>query len=502
LVLVAFNVGGLRERLLGAPDSGENASIAVLPLKNLSADREQDFFASGMTEALITQLGKISTLDVISHQSMLGYRDVTKSLPQIARELNVKMVLEGTVLRSGDKLRVTINLVQAAPERHLWAESFEVDPGDVLAVQSEVAREVARHVHAKLTPADSSHLATSHRVDPDAYEAYLLGRAHFYKPRTPANAARAKEYFQKTIAKDPTYAPAYASLAELYIWTGGAGTLTRLRDGDREAHALARQWAEKALQLDETLADAHNALAMVKQGEWDWSGAEREYQRAIELNPSYAVGHVSYAMHLYAMLRFGEAAAHARRAQQLDPASPFVNTWAGAAYHFAGREQDAMAALRIALEVDPGYYEANLVLARNHLLNGNHKEATAELDAALALNPGDPAILGALVHAHARAGNRAMALKLLDELRRDPKGPRPNPHGFALIWAYAGLGDKEQAFVLLERACEERRQRLTWLNVDPLLEPLRADPRFAEIVRHVGLPSAARANEPKQRGGT
>ena len=239
LLLLAIHLSGLQERLFGASRSGQNASIAVLPLRNLSADREQDYFADGITEALITQLGQISTLDVISHQSVLTYRDAKKPLPEIARELNVKAVLEGTVLRSGDKVRITANLVQAVPERHLWADSFEVDSRNILAAQSQVAREAAAHIQAKLTADERKRLTPVRAIDPEAYEAYLLGRAYFYKPRTQMSATRAKEYFEKAIATDSKYAPAYASLAELYMWTVGAGSLTlrQLQRCGKRVHA-------------------------------------------------------------------------------------------------------------------------------------------------------------------------------------------------------------------------------------------------------------------------
>ena len=487
VVGLGLNASGLLDRLLGRPIAVELNSIAVLPLRNLSADREQDYFAEGMTEALITHLGKIGTLHVISHQSVLGYRGATKSLPEIAEELKVSKILEGTVLRSGDRVRVTANLVQATPERHLWAESFEFDRRDILAVQGQVAREVASHIRIRLTPQERGRLAASRPVDPEAYEAYLLGRAYFYKARTPINSKRAKEYFEKAIAKDPGYAPPYASIAELYIWTGGAGTLTRERAGYREAHFQAREWAEKALKLDDTLAEAHNALAMVKQAEWDWDGAERAYRRAIELNQSYSVARASYAMHLYALQRFDEAAAQARRAQQLDPASPFINTWAAAAYFFAQRTEEGMASLQKALELEPNYYDASIVLARTYVAKGMYQQAISELQKALSLHARDAGVLGALAHAHARAGDREKALQLVDRLNQTGGAT------FVMVWAYAGLGDKEQAFAWLERSYEERRQRMVWLNVDPLLEPLRSDPRFADLVRRVGLPSPAPA---------
>jgi TolB-like protein/Tfp pilus assembly protein PilF len=477
-----------RQRVFGGPRAGEIASIAVLPLKNLSGDSEQNYFADGMTEALITRLGQISALHVISHQSVLGYRDTTKSVPQIARELNVDALVEGTVLHSGNRVRITANFVQAVPERHLWAESYEFDRQDVLGVQGQVARDVASRIQIKVTPQERGRLTVSRQVDPEAYEAYLLGRGYFYKRRTPANAARAREYFEKAIQKDARYAPAYASLAELYIWTGGAGTLTKERSGYREAHVEARKWAEKALELDDMLADAHNALATVKQSEWDWAGAEEEYRRAIDLNPGYAVAHISYAMHLYGMERFEEAAAEARRAQQLDPAAPLINTWAGATYVLAGRHAEGMASLQKALDLEPSYYDASLVLARTYVSNGKYHQAIAELEKALALNPRDPALAGALAYAHARSGNREKALELVEQLKRNGGRQPGNQPTFALVWAYAGLNDRERAFVWLERAHEERRQRLTWLNVDPLLEPLRSDPRFTDLVHRIGLP--------------
>jgi TolB-like protein/Tfp pilus assembly protein PilF len=485
---LGLNMGGLRDELLGRPVAGEIGSIAVLPLKNLSADREQDYFAEGMTEALITQLGKISSLHVISHRSVLRYRDGTKSLPQIARELNVNAILEGTVLRIGDRVRITANLVQAAPERHLWAESFEFDQRDILALQGQVAREVASQIRIKLTPEERRRLTISRPVDPEAYEAYLLGRAYLYKGPTMSSLMRAKEYFDKAIEKDPGYAPAYASLAQLHSWPGGAWFLTRERTGYRDAYLQARELANKALRLDDTLADAHNALAMVKDVEWDFAGAEQDFRRAIELNPSYPVARISYAMHLYAMERFDEAVVQARRAQQLDPAAPFVNTWAGAAYIFAGRHEEGMTSLQKALELEPGHPNASLVLARTYVTKGMYEHAIAELEKALTFNPTQLLVVGALAHAYARAGNREKALQLVDELKR-VLAERGNIPTFAFVTAYAGLGDKEQAFAWLERSYEERRPRMVWLNTDPWLDPLRSDPRFHDLVRRVGLPT-------------
>ena len=484
---LGLNVAGVRDRLLGRPAAGEITSIAVLPLKNLSADPQQDYFADGMTEALITELGKISTLRTLSYRSAIGYRQTAKPLSEIARELKVDALLEGAVVRSGDRVRITANLVEAVPERHLLAETYEFDSRDVLAMQGEVARDVARQIRVKVTPQEQARLTTSRRVDPEAYEAYLLGRAYFNKIPAETSWMRAKEYFEKAIAKDPGFAPAYAGLAQLYART--RGSLARDLGANR---VQARQWAEKALKLDDTLAETHTALANVAQQEWDWAGAEREYRRAIELNPGYPLARIWYAQYLYAMQRFEEAVTQARFAQQLDPGSLLVNTWAGAAYFFAGRVEEAMASWQKALELDPGYPDASIALARTYVTLGMNQNAIAALQKALIFSDREPLVLGALAHAHARAGRREEALKLVGELkrmeeRREAEGksiPR-----FSFVWAYAGLGDKEQAFAWLEKAYQERRGRMFLLNVDPLLEPLRSDPRFQDLVRRVGLPS-------------
>jgi TolB-like protein/Tfp pilus assembly protein PilF len=478
---IAWRDGPLRR-----PRAGEIGSIAVLPLKNLSGDSGQDYFADGMTEALITELGKISALRVVSHQSVSGYRHSDKPVPAIARELKVDAVLEGTVLHFGDRVRITANLVQAAPERHLWAESYEFDRQDVLAIQSRVAREVADGIRLKLTPQEQSRLMTSRRVDPEAYENYLLGRAYSLRPPPGASRARAraKEYFEKAIEKDPAYAPAYASLAELILRERGAPT--------RDPHELrrqARQWAEKALALDDSLAEAHNALARASQQEWDWAGAEREYRRAIERNPSYPLARIWYAMYLFAMQRFDEAMAEARRAQQLDPASPVINTEAGAAYFAGGRVQEAMASWQRALELEPRSSDASVLIAKAYVSQGRYQEAIVQLQEALTVGKErQPLVLGALAYAFARGGQPEQALKLVGELKRIEADQREYVPPFGLIWAYAGLGDNDQAFVWLERAYAMGSDRMAWLNLDPFLDPLRSDPRFHDLVRRIGLP--------------
>jgi TolB-like protein/Tfp pilus assembly protein PilF len=486
VLVVAFNVAGVQDRLLGRPATGEIASIAVLPLKNLSADREQDYFADGVTEGLITELGKLGHFQVVSFSSASSYRGTRKALPQIARELRVDALVEGSMVRSGDRVRITARLFQAGAERQLLSESYEFDARNVLAVQAEVARDVANRARVRLTPQEQARLAASRGVDPQAYESYLLGRAYFFKAPA-AGVFKAREHYEKAIARDPMYAPAYAGLAELYAMWGWRLAKNPMA-GYADARLATRQWAEKALALDAGRAEAHAALAWVAQQEWDWQTAERGYRRAIEVNPSYAVARIWYAMYLYGMERFDEAVVHARHAQQLDPASTLVNTMAGRAFFLAGRLDEAMAAWQRALELDPKYPLCIVSLAGSYVTRGMHKEAIAVLDRGLIDNPREPFLLGALAHSYAQVGQRAKALALVAELARREKAGDILPP-FAIIWGYAGLREYDQALARLEKAADERRDRMVWMKIDPLLAPLRADPRFQDLVRRMNMPT-------------
>ena len=440
--------------------------------------RSQDYYADGISEALITELGKIGRLQVLSFQSVNRYRQTPKPLPEIARELEVDALLEGSVVRSGDRVRITAKLFQVAPERQLLSESYEFEARDVLAVQAEVARDVATRARIRLTPQEQARLATARRVDPEAYEAYLLGRAYFfnYGAETPA---KAKAYYEKSIAKDPTYAPAYASLAELL--TGRAGLFPVA------ARTQARQLAEKALALDDSLVEAHAALGRISQQEWDWAGAERAYRRAIDANPSYALARAWYAVHLFGMERFDEAAQQAERAQRLDPVSSYVNTLAGMAYLLAGQVDKARATWQRVIDLDPMHSLARRYMAESYLKERNYDQAIGILEKAVTYAPKEPLLLGALAHCYARAGRRQEALKLTRELvMREASSDGQVP--FATIWAYVGLEEYDEAFARLEEAAAARRPRFMYLRVDPWLEPLHGDPRFQEIVRRMNLP--------------
>jgi TolB-like protein/Tfp pilus assembly protein PilF len=486
LAVLALNIGGVQERFLRLAGASGPASItlAVLPLKNFSADPAQDYYADGFTDALITELGKIARFHVVSFQSASRYRQTAKPLPEIARELQVDAVLEGSVLRSGDRVRITTKLFQAEPERQLLSESYEFDAHDIVAAQATVARDVAGRALVRLTPQEQAVLKTVRGVDPEAYEAYLLGRAYFSKDQV--IAIKGKEYYEKAVAKDPSFAPAYAGLAELYaIW--GWRLAKDPMASNADARLATRYWAQKTLALDSSRAEGHAALAWVSQQEWDWDAAERAYRRAIEVNPSYATARIWYTMYLYGMERFDEAVLQGQRAHQLDPASPLVNTMAGKALFYAGRTDEAFASWQRALELEPRYPLCIIAVAAGYVALAKHAQAIAVLDKGLADNPNNPFLLGVLAHVYGLLGQRAKALALIADLtRREARGEVMS--AFTLVYAYAPV-DRDRAFARLEKAAAENRDRVVWVKVDPLLGPLRSDPRFEDLVRRMNFPT-------------
>jgi TolB-like protein/Tfp pilus assembly protein PilF len=481
-VLVTLNVGGWRARLLGRTASPRIESLAVLPLENFSRDPDQEYFADGMTEALITDLSKISALKVISRTSVMQYKGVKKPLPQIAKELNVDAVVEGSVQRSGDRVRITAQLIGAPADTHLWAESYDRDLRDILALQDDVARAIANQIKVKLTPQEQVRLASARPVNPEAHEAYLKGR-YYWNKRTEEGFHRAIEYFSEATQKDRNYALAHAGMADSYILLGEYGLLP-----PKEAFAKAREAATKTLELDDTLGEAHTALATVKGDyDWDFPGAEREFRRAIELNPSYATAHQWYGELLSALGRHEEALAEIKRAQQLDPLSLIINEAHGEVLLHAGQDDLAIEQLRKTLEMDPNFAFARFVLGWAYVRKGAFADAIPEFQRATTLSPEITWNKGGLGHAYARAGRSAEARKLLSELKEHSRRRYVSWWDFAAI--YAGLGEKDQAFTCLEKAYEQRDPRLVqWVNVSPSLDPLRSDPRFADLLRRIGLP--------------
>ncbi len=458
--------------------AGRIESLAVLPLENLSKDPDQEFFAEGMTDELITQLAKVSALRVISRTSVMPYKATQKSLPEIARELHVDAVVEGSVLRSGNRVRITAQLIRAATDQHLWAESYERDLSDVLKLQSEVARTIASEIRVQLTPQEQAHFANARAVNPEAYELYLRGRTSFEKWSLDGSKV-ALDYFQRAIDKDPQYAAPYAGMAEAYVILSPVP--------QKEALPKATEAVAKALELDETSSEAHTSLAMMKFfAEWDWAGAEKEFKRAIELNPNQTEARHFYSHLLMAEGRQEESLAQADRYMAIDPRSPAANLHLGFAYLFSRQNDRAIEQLRKTLTLDPNYAEGRYQLGLAYELKKNYPEAIAEFRKAVALS-GGKRYKESLAHALAVSGNTGEAKKLLNELKSASKPEDVPTYGIALV--YAGLGDKERAIEWLEKACDQKDVEVAYsLKIEPAFDDLHQDPRFQNLLRRVGLP--------------
>ena len=478
VVLVGLNVGGSRDRIFGRATKPLR-SVAVIPLANLSGDPQQDYFADGMTEALITELGKISALRVISRQSMMQYKGTKKSAPQIAKELNVEAVVEGSVLRAGDRVRISVQLIEAVPERHLWASSYDRNLRDVLALHNEMARAVADEVRAKLTPQEKALLASARPVNPEAYAAYLRGR--YFWDKWPEGVEKALESFQEAIKKDPFYAPAHAGAAQCYSVRGF------FFQPPKEAFPKARAAALKAMELDDNLAEAHSALGFVKFSfDWDWSGAEREFKRAIELNPNSVLAHRTYAIYLTAMGRSEEAIAEAKQAQHLDPFSLPVGRALGWNYMNARRYDEAIAQYKNVLQLDSNYVLARVQLVQSYVLNRMYSEAFTEYRTHKQeiIEQGHEGRV-TVAFLHAASGRKKEALKLVHELTRLSAQEYVDP--FYLAVAYAKL-DRDRAFEWLENAYDGHTAQMPQMNAELLFDPLRSDARFQDLLRRMNFP--------------
>jgi TolB-like protein/DNA-binding winged helix-turn-helix (wHTH) protein len=456
-------------------------SLAVLPLDNLSGDASQDYFADGMTDELITDLAQISALRVISRTSVMSYKGARKPLPEIARELNVDAVVEGTVLRSGDQVRITAQLIQATADKHLWAKSYEGNLQDTLAVQKRVAADIAEQIRIELTPQERAGLKDVKEVNREAYENYLKGR-FFWNKRTPDGLKKAIDYFNQAIEEDPTYAPAYSGLAASYVILG-AWQYAVL--DPNEAYPRAKAAALKALELDNTLGEAHISLALATDMfVWDWEAAEREYKRGIELNPGYATGHQWYAEHLSEMGRNSEAIAEIRKAESLDPLSLIIGADVATLLVIARRYDEAIQHAQKTIELDSTFAVAHFALGMAYEQKRKFGGAITAFQKAVEFSGGNTAFKSNLAHAYAVAGRRNDAVAILNELEERSKHEFLNPSEIALI--YVGLDQKDQAMVWLEKAYEGRFDPviLTW----PAFDPLRSDPRFQDLVRRIGLP--------------
>jgi serine/threonine protein kinase/tetratricopeptide (TPR) repeat protein len=476
LAIVALGYVLWRDRRAAVP--GRIQSLAVLPLTNLSNDPAQDYFADGMTEALITDLSKISALRVISRTSVMRYRGVKKSLPEIGRELDVDAVLEGSVLRAGDRIRIATQLIEVDSDRHLWAESYERALRDVLSLQSEVAQAVAREIKITLTPDERTRFGRIRQVDPEAQEAYLRGRFS-WNTRTVEGLQKSIEYFQRAIDLDPAYAAAYAGLADAYAILGN-NQFAPAHDSFPKARAAAL----RALELDDSLAEAHASLALCMQNyDWDWSGAEREYRRAFELNPNYAPAHQWYAFYLVGMGRNAEAIDEIKKARHLDPLSPRINSNVGLMFYYARDYDQALMELRKTIELDP--VGSRWFLGWVYVQKRMYDEAISVSLERSRLLDGKGTSLPDLAHAYAVAGKRAQARQTLEKINDQLTRTHVPPDAIALI--HVALGEKERAFALLEEAFTQHNVLFYWLKADPRFDPLRSDPRFQHLLRRLGL---------------
>jgi TolB-like protein/DNA-binding winged helix-turn-helix (wHTH) protein/Flp pilus assembly protein TadD len=456
-------------------------SLAVLPLESLSSDASQDYFADGMTDELISDLAQISALRVISRTSVMVYKHAREPLPQIARELNVDAVVEGTVLRSGDRVRITAQLIEASTDRHLWSQSYEGELRDTLSLQNTVARAIADQIQINLSSREQAALKNIQVVNPEAYESYLKGR-YFWNKRTADGLKVARDYFNKSIQQDPNFARAYSGLADTYALLGDWQFAVM---SSKEALPKAKDAAIRALALDSALGEAHNSLAFCLDGfDWDFESAGKEFQRALELNPGYATAHHWYAWHLSLLGRYDDAIGEMKKAQNDDPLSLIINSDLAELLLLAHSYDESIQQSRKTIEMDPNFALAHNQLGQALLLQHKNEEAVAELQKAVQLSGNSPTCLTNLARAYVASGRKPEALGILDDLKL-----RANPnysYSAEIAMIYASLGDKDHAMTWLQKGFDERFNPGVLMR--PGFDPLRSDPRFQELLRRVGLP--------------
>ncbi|MFC2166102.1 protein kinase, partial [Acidobacteriota bacterium] len=487
-ILVLFIILIMAWRLLFIEKPSDIDSIAVLPLQNLSKDPEQEYFSDGMTEALITELSKISALRVISRQSVMRYKGSNKPLPEIARELSVDTVVEGSILQVGKKVRITAQLIDAQKDQHLWAQSYERNMQDILALQSEVARAITREIRVAVTPEENARFAKTPRVNPEAHQALLKARFHFFK-FTGASIRKAIEYLQEAIAKDPNYALPNALLAACYL------NLTYFTLSDpREYFTKAKAAAKRAISLDDELGEAHVTLGWVLAlFEYDWPRAEKELTLGLQLNPSFAPGYQIYTNFLVSQGRYDEAITAAQRAVELDPVSPVIGQHLGFILYLGRRYDEAMEQLEKTIALEPNFWFSYERLARVYEAKGMYAEALAEAQKAVELSGGeDPIRKGAVGHLLALLGKRKEARTKLAKMLEWSKTAYVPPTAIANV--YLGLSEEEKAIDWLEKAYEVRDGDNFLLNDLPSYDPIRSNPRFQNLIRRIGFPKPRNPN--------
>jgi TolB-like protein/Tfp pilus assembly protein PilF len=469
-----------------APDTATVVrSIAVLPLDNYSGDPNQDYFAEGMTDELTADLATISQLRVISRGSVMQFKGKDRpATPEIAARLNVDAIVEGSVARSGDRVRITAQLIDARADKHLWAKSFERSSGDVLALQAELASSIAREIDVRLTPGEQQRLTAAPSVNPDAHDAYLKGRYFFNRP-SDENLQKAIAQYEEAVRLSPTYVLAFSGLSDAYLWAGyNEGFLTAT-----EARPKAKATAEKAVALDDNSAEAHTSLAVFKLFyEYDWPGCEREFRRALTLNPNYAFAHDQFGLALSFQGRFDEAAAEGARAIELDPLSPQILVDAVIPFMFnhnsATASAEAKKLARRAAELDPAYFFPVMVDGWTDLEAGKFREAIPALKKAKAMES-PPFVTAYLAFAYGAAGDRASAMAELAVLTKMSRDGQVLPFNLALV--YLGLGDRARTLDNLERALAADSQMMAWIGRDAIFDSIRSESRFVALLKKMGL---------------
>jgi serine/threonine protein kinase/tetratricopeptide (TPR) repeat protein len=479
IILIGLNIHGLRDYLFGRKLPPQIHSIAVLPLVNVSGDPEEEYFADGVTDELITELAQVGELRVISRTSVMTYKGAKKPLPQIARELGVDAVVDGSVQRSGDKVRINAELIQASTDRLLWAKSYERDLSDILTLQSAIAKAIVDEVQVKVTPQEQVRLVRSQQVNPEAHEAYLAGRFYWNK-RTAEGVNKSITYFDQAVAKDPSYALAYAGLADSYHSLPELTTMPIA-----EAFPKARTAAMKALELDDSLAEPHSALAsVIEDYDWDWTGAEQEYKRAIELNPGLSGVRSSYSNLLLELGRLPEALSQAKTAQELDPLSALTNDNLCGVLYYSGDYDQSIIQCRKTLEIDPVSHQAHRHLGQAYTQKKQYEEAISEFKKAIELSHESTEAIAELGYVFGVSGSKHEAQQILQQLAQPVDGHISH---YRLAIVYMGLGDNEKALDSLESAVKERSPGVVHLKVSPVFVEIRSTRRFQTLLADMGL---------------
>jgi TolB-like protein/DNA-binding winged helix-turn-helix (wHTH) protein/Tfp pilus assembly protein PilF len=457
-------------------------SLAVLPLQNLSGDPSQEYLADGLTEELVTDLAQLHGLRVISRTSSMRYKGTQKRLPEIARELNVEGVVEGSVARSEERVRIHVQLIRASDDVHIWASSYEGDPSDILGLQQAAAHAIAQEIGVRLSPDEAERLTTVRLINPAAHEAYLKGR-YLFNQRTPESTKKSVAKFEEAVAKDPNYAAAYVALGEAY-----AALAANSIAAPKEVVPKAKQAANRALQLDPGMGEACATLAhLAFFYDWDLEGSEKEFRQAIELGPNNALAHQWHGLGLIAQKRSDEAEHEFRSALQIDPLSLMTSADLAQVYFYSGRFEETIAQARRILEINPNFPPAYDLIGMAYEQEGKYGEAAAEYQRYFDSGGGNDAKMH-LAHLYAVAGKTAEARKLLHDMENPPRGGFASPYDIASV--YAGLGDKSHAMYWMNEAVKARAAMIPFAGIDPLLSPLRTEPRFQALLRRFGLTQA------------